>query len=148
MKPIRTVLSCLLLLAFATSVFAQKTYYPAKGTWQQKAPADVGMDADKLKTAIEYAQSNGGTWDFDKDQIRTFGAVLGPLPKSRSATNGVILRHGYIVAEFGDTKTNDPVYSVAKSFLSTVGSLAFDKKLIKDINDPVANYIHDGGYDS
>jgi CubicO group peptidase (beta-lactamase class C family) len=40
------------------------------------------------------------------------------------------------------------VYSVAKSFLSTVGSLAFDKGLIKDINEPVNKYIHDGGYDS
>ena len=54
--------------------------------------------------------------------MRTFGTVLGPLPKQRAATNGIILRHGYIVAEFGDTQTNDPVYSVAKSFLSTVAA--------------------------
>ncbi len=106
------------------------------------------MDAEKLKLAIAFAQANGSDWDFDKDQVRTFGAVLGPLPAKRSPTNGIILRHGYIVAEFGDTKSNDPVYSVAKSFLSTVGSIAVERKLIKDVNDPVANYIHDGGYDS
>ncbi|MBZ5618597.1 MAG: beta-lactamase family protein [Acidobacteriia bacterium] len=106
------------------------------------------MDAGKLRQAIEYAQANGSTWDFEKDQVRTFGAVLGPLPKQRAATDGIILRHGYIVAEFGDTKANDPVYSVAKSFLSTVASLAVERGLIRDINDPVARYIHDGGYDS
>src|SRR5438034_1299706 len=106
------------------------------------------MDAAKLQQAIEYAQANGSTWDFEKDQVRTFGVPLGPLPKQRAATNGIILRHGYIVAEFGDTKANDPVYSVAKSFLSTVCSLAVDRGLIRSVDDPVAKYIHDGGYDS
>ena len=80
--------------------------------------------------------------------MRTFGVPLGPLPKQRAATNGIILRHGYIVAEFGDTKANDPVYSVAKSFLSTVCGLAVDRGLIRSVDDPVAKYIHDGGYDS
>ena len=82
------------------------------------------MDAAKLQDAVDYAQAHGSNWDFDKDQVRTFGMVLGPLPKHRAATNGIIVRHGYIVAEFGDTKTNDPVYSVAKSFISTVCSIA------------------------
>ena len=67
--------------------------------------------------------------------MRVFGRVLGALPARRAATNGIILRHGYIVAEFGDTKTNDPVYSVAKSFLSTTASLAFAKGLIRSVDD-------------
>ena len=123
-------------------------HFPPPGKWERKPPADLGLDAAKLQEAIEYAQANGSTWDFDKDQVRTFGAVLGPLPKQRATTNGIILRHGYIAAEFGDTKANDPVYSVAKSFLSIVASLAVERGLIKDVNDPVAKYIHDGGYDS
>jgi len=106
------------------------------------------MDAAKLQEAVDYAQAHGSTWDFEKDQVRTFGTPLGPLPKQRAATNGIILRHGYIVAQFGDTKASDPVYSVAKSFLSTLASLAVDRSLIKNVNDPVASYIHDGGYDS
>ncbi len=146
----RFAIFALFVIALAASLPAQKTatYYPAPGTWQKKAPADVGMDPVKLQAAVDWALAHGSSWDFDKDQVRTFGMVLGPLPKGRAATNGIILRHGYIVAEFGDTKTNDPVYSVAKSFLSTTGSIAFEKGLIKDINDPVKNYIHDGGYDS
>ncbi len=137
------------VLSFAVvATLSAQTYYPAAGTWQHKAPAEVGMDAAKLKEAIDFAELHGSKWDFDKDQVRTFGKVLGALPPGRAATNGIVLRHGYIVAEFGDTKTNDPVYSVAKSFLSTTASIAFDKKLIKDINDKVADYIHDGGYDS
>jgi CubicO group peptidase (beta-lactamase class C family) len=125
-----------------------KSYFPPPGQWQKKAPAEVGMDAAKLQQAVEYAQSHGSSWDFEKDQVRTFGVPLGPLPKQRAATNGIILRHGYIVAEFGDTKAADPVYRVAKSFLSTVASVAVAKGLIKDVNDPVFKYVNDGGYDS
>src|SRR5277367_1816154 len=147
----RSLLGAAIIVAALTSFLpAQKnsTYYPAQGTWQKKSPAEMGMDPAKLQEAIDWALAHGSKWDFDKDQVRTFGSVLGPLPPGRAATNGLIIRHGYIVGEFGDTKTNDPVYSVAKSFISTVGSLAFDKGLIKDINDPVNQYIHDGGYDS
>jgi CubicO group peptidase (beta-lactamase class C family) len=146
----RTLSAALLVTSLAISLPAQKTgiYFPAPGVWQKKAPAELGLDPAKLQAAVDWALDHGSTWDFDKDQVRTFGVVLGNLPKQRAPTNGIILRHGYIVAAFGDTKTNDPVYSVAKSFLSTTGSLAFERGLIKDINDPVAKYIHDGGYDS
>lgn len=135
-------------VAAAPSAQHGSSYFPPRGKWQHKPPAQLGFDAAKLQEAVAYAQSHDSTWDYDKDQVRTFGTPLGPLPKQRAATNGVIIRHGYIAAEFGDTRTNDPVYSVAKSFLSTVCSIAVARGLIKDVNDPVANYIHDGGYDS
>jgi CubicO group peptidase (beta-lactamase class C family) len=146
----RAFLLPLLLAAAAHWLAAQKTatYYPPAGEWQRKPPAEMALDPAKLQQAVDFALANGSNWDFDRDQVRTFGLVLGPLPKQRAATNGIILRHGYIVAEFGDTKANDPVYSVAKSFLSTVCGLAVARGLIEDVNDPVAKYIHDGGYDS
>ena len=139
-----------LAAAFAQGLAAPKvaTYFPAPGQWQSKPPSELGMDAAKLQQAVEYAQAHGSTFDYEKDQLRTFGTPLGPVPKQRAGTNGIIVRHGYIVAEFGDIKANDPVYSVAKSFLSTVCSIAVAQGLIKDVNDPVAKYIHDGGYDS
>jgi CubicO group peptidase (beta-lactamase class C family) len=146
----RFVSAFLLLTMSLAAQTAQltRTYFPSAGTWQHKSPADVNMDPGKLKEAIDWAVAHGSMWDFDKDQVRTFGRVLGPLPPGRAATNGVILRHGYIVAEFGDTKTNDPVYSIAKSFISTTASFAVAKGLIRDLDDRVADYVHDGGYDS
>ena len=59
------------------------------------------------------------TPDFST-QEEIFGKLLGPMPTSRAATNGLVLRHGYIVAEWGDTERADPTYSVAKSVLSTI----------------------------
>jgi CubicO group peptidase (beta-lactamase class C family) len=140
----------ILTLVAAIALPAQRPakYFPSRDEWQRLPPTELGFDATKLKAAIAYAKANGGSWDFEKDQVRVFGAQLGPLPKTHAATNGIILRHGYIVAEFGDTKANDPVYSVAKSFLSTLCGLAVERGLIHDVNDPVARYVHDGGYDS
>jgi CubicO group peptidase (beta-lactamase class C family) len=135
-------------LAAQTSQPKHTSYFPAAGTWQHKSPEEVGMDTIKLLEAVAWAEAHGAKWSYEKDQVRTFGKVLGPLPAKRAATNGIILRHGYIVAEFGDTKTNDPVYSVAKSFISTAASVAVAKGLIRSVDDRVADYVHDGGYDS
>ncbi len=125
-----------------------KAYFPPRGKWQRKSPAEVGLDPEKVQQAVLYAQANGSDWNFGRDQVRSFGPALGPVPNSHAQTNGVILRHGYIVAEFGDTMAVDPVYSMAKSLMSTAGGIALTKGLIKDINDPVGKYIKDGGYDS
>jgi len=139
-----------LLAAIVLTLPAQRPakYFPPRGEWQRKTPAELGFNPTKLREAIAYAQANGGSWNFEKDQARVFGAQLGPLPKGHAATNGILLRHGYIVAEFGDAKANDPVYSIAKSFLSTLCGLAVERGLIRNVNDPVAGYVHDGGYDS
>lgn len=135
-------------LTAQTAQARRTTYFPAAGTWQRRPPAEVGMDSSKLKEAVEWAEAHPSKWDFEKDQVRVFGRPLGALPAKRAATNGIIVRHGYIVAEFGDTKTNDPVYSVAKSFLSTTASIAFAKGLIRSVEDRLADSVHDGGYDS
>src|SRR5580765_4512462 len=128
------ILAPIALLVVSATVVAAQTYYPPRGQWQTKRAAEVGMDSAKLQAAVDFALANNASWDFDKDQVRTFGRPLGPLPKTRATTNGIILRHGYIVAQFGDVHANDPVYSVAKSFLSTVASIAVAKGLIRDVN--------------
>lgn len=126
-------------------------YYPAPGAgWQHHAPAAEGLDPARLAEAVAFAQTQETTQmtpDFST-QEEIFGKLLGPMPTSRAATNGLVLRHGYIVAEWGDTQRPDPTYSVAKSYLSTILGITLDRGLIKDIHEPVANYVHDGGYDS
>src|SRR5262245_38073123 len=128
---------------------AQGPYYPPKGQWAHKAPGEVGMDATKLDAAVEFAKAHETNWPRDfSTQEKIFGTLLGPIPKSRAATNGVVIRHGYVVAEFGDTNSADPTYSVAKSMLSTVAGIAVREALIKNLDAPVGSQIKDGGYDS
>ncbi|HEX6813009.1 MAG TPA: serine hydrolase [Planctomycetota bacterium] len=144
------------LLAAATIVLAvpglarsQAPYFPPASTWARKPAADVGMDADKLAAAVNFAKSQPSDWpkDFSKQEAQ-FGALLGPIPKDRADTNGLVIRHGYIVAEFGETDRVDPTYSVAKSMLATIALLALRDRHIEDLDAPVADLVKDGGYDS
>jgi CubicO group peptidase (beta-lactamase class C family) len=164
MKPVlRSIAPALIALVGAAVISAQVAgpaahrqsergaYTPARDHWETRAPAEVGMDAALLNQAIEYAKTRDTNWgktDYMADQVRTFGRPLGRVPPSHGPTNGVILRHGYIVAEFGDTSVVEPTYSVAKSYLSTVLGLTIDRGMIRSIKDPVGEYIKDGGYDS
>lgn len=152
----RTLITAVIALTFLASVaVGQKPapsggYYPPAGdNWQRRTAAEAGFDAALLDEAVAFAktQETKAPRDFST-QVQTFGALLGPLPRERGETNGIILRNGYIVAEWGDTRRIDPTYSAAKSFLSTVLGLTIDRGMIKDVDDPVRAYIKDGGYDS
>ncbi|WP_435063691.1 serine hydrolase domain-containing protein [Halobaculum sp. EA56] len=70
------------------------------------------------------------------------------MPDRRGAPNGLILRKGHVVAEWGDTRRVDLTFSVTKSVLATVAGLALDRGLIDDVHDPVHEYVDDGGFES
>jgi CubicO group peptidase (beta-lactamase class C family) len=129
---------------------AQAPYYPPAGQWAHKTPAEAGMDAAKLSAAVEFMKAHEArspARDFSDQEIVN-GKLLASIPTERAATNALVIRHGYIVAEFGDTTRPDPTYSVAKSMLSTVTGVAVRDGLIPSLDDPVARLIKDGGYDS
>jgi CubicO group peptidase (beta-lactamase class C family) len=128
---------------------ARATYYPSAGEWTRKTPAEVGMDAAKLAAAIKFAEARETNWPRDfSTQEKIFGSLLGPIPAQRAATSGLVIRSGYIVAEFGDTSAVGPTYSVAKSMLATVTGIAVRDGLIKNLDAPVGSQIADGGYRS
>ena len=122
---------CLLRVALPQ---AEAPYYPAPGQWTHRTAAEVGMDATKLNDAVEFMKAHetrSPARDFSDQEI-TNGKLLGSIPTERAGTNGLIIRHGYIVAEFGDTLRPDPTYSVAKSMLSTVAGIALRDGLIPE----------------
>src|SRR2546423_1506079 len=132
------------------AIAIERAYFPARGDrWSKKSPESLGMDSRLLNEAVAFAEAHESTVPRDfSTQEKVFGRRLGPIPKMRGGTNGLIIRRGYIVAEFGDTHAVEPMYSGAKSFLSTILGLAVDRGLIKSVDVPVGRYVHDGGYDS
>jgi CubicO group peptidase (beta-lactamase class C family) len=60
----------------------------------------------------------------------------------------MVIKNGYIVAEWGDTKRVDMTFSVSKSYLSTTAGLALDAGLIKDVHDKAGDYVRDGTFAS
>lgn len=58
----------------------------------------------------------------------------------------MILKDGFVVSSWGDTKRVDMTFSVTKSYLSTVAGLAVDQRLFLP-SEKVANYVWDTTFD-
>ena len=124
----------------------QAVYYPGPGDeWERRAPAQVGLDARQLEDAIAFAKASEAKQPRDLETAHyqsfgrePFGDGIGPF-KARGDPTGIILRHGYIVAEWGDPHRVDMTFSVTKSFLSTTVGLALDRGLIRSVQDRVAD---------
>ena len=127
---------------------APAPYYPPRLDWARQSPAEAGFDPAKLKAAVDFAieNENPATKDLAVDIPNTFrneapyNALIGPT-SPRAGANGLIIRGGKIVAEWGDVARPDMTFSVTKTFLSTVVGLAYDRGMIRDLNDRVATYM-------
>ncbi|MDQ3322591.1 MAG: beta-lactamase family protein [Acidobacteriota bacterium] len=143
----RFLIGLFLIFAFSEYGFSQSIYYPPAGNaWQRRAPEQTKMDGAKLKEAVDFAVASESKTprNLELAHYRTFGRepfgeAVG-LFKERGDAAGIIIRNGYIIAEWGDTNRVDMTFSVTKSFLSTVVGLAFDRKLIKSLQDPARDY--------
>jgi CubicO group peptidase (beta-lactamase class C family) len=95
-------------------------YWPTNG-WKTCAPEAVGMNAQKLSKAIEYAASS---------ELNTEGIV--------------VIKDGYIIAEsyFGYFEQEDTheSNSMAKGFSSALIGIAIDKGLISGVDEKLCKY--------
>jgi CubicO group peptidase (beta-lactamase class C family) len=126
---------------------AADPYFPDRFGWQHKRPEEVGMNAALVAEAVQAAivNENPASKEMQKFLAESYGrepfdGALGPI-KDRGPAAGVVLRHGYIVAEWGDPKRVDMTFSVAKTFLTTVIGLAWQRGLIHDVNDLARDYM-------
>src|SRR5262245_46580408 len=142
-------------LRWSEQSYAQKTsiYYPAPGDkWERRKPDQVGMNPSALAEAMEFAKQQKEPKTIAevisaRQRQESHPEIIGPT-KERGENNGLVLRHGYIIAEFGDTERVDMTFSATKSFLSAVAGLTYDRGMIKDLNEPVKRLVNDGGFDS
>jgi CubicO group peptidase (beta-lactamase class C family) len=72
--------------------------------------------------------------------------ILGPM-KQRGKPAGLIIKNGYIVAQWGDLQRVDMTFSVTKSYLSTIAGLAVDNRMIRSVDDKVNAYVWDEKFD-
>ena len=123
----------------------QSAYFPTRDHWEQRAPAEVGMNAERLEQAVAWAISHETTVPRDQEWSQTrsfnrnepFGHGIGEF-RVRGPASGLIVRQGYVVAQWGDLSQVDMSHSVTKSFLSTVVGLAWQDGLIPDLHEPAA----------
>lgn len=144
-------LTLLFTLMVLPLTLAAQTYFP-NSEWERKTPEACGLDASGIQEAVSFAKSNEykGSRDLKQAILKGFEQepfhyIAGPT-KERGGPAGLIIKDGYIVAEWGDLDRVDMTFSVTKSYLSTVAGLAVDAGLINDVNDPVHQYVWDGTF--
>lgn len=152
MKTMKKTLLPFLFSLYFLNANSQMQYFP-DATWQVKTPADMKMNTKVVNSAVKFALSNENKVERDlrianmKSYAREPGyKILGPM-KERGGPAGVLVKNGYIVAQWGDINRVDMTFSVTKSFLSTTAGLAIDNGLIRSVKDSVKEYVWDGTFD-
>ena len=133
------------------------TYFPPPdpAPWKRAPPGETGLDANAIGAAARHASQHETPWSRDLDRMVAgdfkerppWNETLGPV-RPRGGPNGLLLRNGLVVAEWGDTTRVDMTFSVAKSYLSILAGLAWDRGLIGDPHDRVRLRVDDGGFDA
>ena len=132
------------------------TYFPPPhpAPWNRASPDEMSLDPRAVAGAARLAGEHETPWgrDLSLEVRRDFqerspwNETLGPV-RPRGGPNGLLLRHGLIVAEWGDTTRADMTFSAAKSYLSIIAGLAWDRGLIGDTHERVRATVDDGGFD-
>ncbi len=131
----------------ASALCIGQGYFPSKNQWLRKQAQELGMNPIRIQAAIDTAIAHQSTDNRDLEihhyltfGREPFGDALGPH-KSRGGQTGLIIKDGYIVAEWGDPQRVDLTFSVSKSFLSATVGILYDNKTIPDINAPVGEMM-------
>ena len=131
-----------------TVLYSQKKqpsfYFPEQSSWEKRTAESVGMNPALIQEAIRFAIENETKAPRNLKEAHyqsafgrePFGFPIGPL-KDRGEPTGLIIKNGYVIAEWGTPHRVDLTFSVAKSFLSTMVGLAVDEGLIKSVHDTV-----------
>lgn len=142
-----------LLIFSVSTVYGQSVYFP-DANWQTKKPSDLKMNAKMIDSAVNFALKNEINLDVDLRLalIKSWNRepayhIIGPT-KDRGKPTGMIIKNGYIVAQWGDVSRVDMTFSATKSYLSTVAGLAIDQGLIKNVDDKVNQYVWDDKFES
>ena len=132
----------ILFIIQATTMRAQQPYFP-DSDWQTKKPEELKMNKKTLDSAVAFAlnSENKVEKDLRIANLKAFSRepdykILGPM-KERGGPAGLVIKNGFIVAEWGDINRVDMTFSVTKSYLSTIAGLAVDQGLIKNVNESV-----------
>ena len=130
---------------------------PENGT---TTPEAAGFDPDLLAQAIAFHVSHETSWPRsmtmpDGRYVGTVSigdrpehaAVLGPV-RPRGGPNGLIVRHGRTVAEWGDTRRPDMTFSISKSYLALLVGIARADGLISDLDEPIGASVQESWFAS
>jgi len=144
----KKLITCICLYIVCSHLSAQQTtYFPSLNDWSKKSCSDFSINCDSIQIAIDFAIDNESEKPKNSQEAHyqgfgrePFGYAIGPL-KTRGESTGLIIKDGFIIAEWGDPSRVDMTHSVTKTFLSSLVGVAYDNGMIADLNDEVHPYM-------
>lgn len=148
---IKTLFGICLVISIANKVNSQNLYFP-QANWETKTATELNLNKGLLDSAVNLAlkTENKVEKDLRLAILKAYAnepdyKIIGPT-RERSGPAGLVIKNGYIVAQWGDVNRVDMTFSGTKSFLSTIAGLAVDEGLIKSVSDKVSQYVWDGSF--
>jgi hypothetical protein len=130
-----------------TQHLTEKLYFPSAQEWQVKSPQFFKIDSLKLNEAIQFSIQNEtkyprNPWLTQAMQFgkEPFSDPVGPMLE-RGGLSGIVVYKGYIIAQWGDPSKVESCNSVTKSFVSSTIGLAYERGLIRSLEDKVYTYL-------
>jgi hypothetical protein len=123
---------------YSSSAQQSTVYFPTRNEWLKKPPSAAGFNKTLLDSAISFAVAHTSTASANLKEAHyqsgfgrePFGFLLGPM-KSRGPGTGIIIKNGFIIAEWGEPSRVDFTFSVAKSFISVLTGITVDSGMIE-----------------
>ncbi len=117
-KRVFLLLTGTLLLACAAAAYGE--YWPTKA-WRTSSPEKEGLDPAVLDGIDGYVKAS--------------------LPDTSSV---LVVRNGLVVFERyyeGDRDSKRPLNSITKSVISALAGIAFDRRMVRSVEDPISSYL-------
>jgi len=124
-----------------------EVHFPPKSGWQSRLPEQLGMPKERLEKVVVYVlEHDSGVLLSPEEYVlekskdypeKEFGCPN----KNRDDVNGLIIRYGYIVAEWSDTRQFEMTFSATKSYVSMVAGLVWDRGLFTNLLDDLRELI-------
>jgi CubicO group peptidase (beta-lactamase class C family) len=109
---------------------------------------------EALQRAIQFSIDHESAWDREVtgnwgvhvNDPPPWNKLLGPV-HDRGGVSGAISLDGNVIATWGEPDRADLTFSIAKTYLALLAGVAFDRGLVPDPDEPVAERVQGIGFD-
>ena len=100
MKRVSLILTLLTVITLPLPAQQSASIFRSVANGNEKLPPNWAS-TQQSSARLLHMRKRTAVHGISRGPGEVFGRLLGPVPKTHAATNGIIVRHGYIAAEFG-----------------------------------------------
>jgi CubicO group peptidase (beta-lactamase class C family) len=96
---------------------------------------------------ISWSREITDNWGVHHQDPPPWNRLLGPV-HARGPVSGTIILEGRTLLSWGEPERADLTFSVAKTYLALLAGIAWDRGLLRDVDEPVGRRVRGIGFDT